>query len=72
MLLFKCTVLCCYELYCCHGNSDLTLTLYLLQLLDTLPVCKDFKLGLCQRPTCKYVHLIEGKTLFLCLSYWYQ
>ncbi|XP_053403737.1 muscleblind-like protein 3 isoform X15 [Mercenaria mercenaria] len=29
------------------------------QLLDTLPVCKDFKLGLCQRPTCKYVHVIE-------------
>ncbi|XP_060589009.1 muscleblind-like protein 1 isoform X18 [Ruditapes philippinarum] len=29
------------------------------QLLDTLPVCKDFKLGLCQRPTCKFVHVIE-------------
>ncbi|XP_052217356.1 muscleblind-like protein 1 isoform X18 [Dreissena polymorpha] len=29
------------------------------QLLDNLPVCKDFKLGLCQRPTCKYVHIIE-------------
>ena len=24
-------------------------------------MCRDFKLGLCQRPQCKYIHLIEGK-----------
>ena len=36
-------------------------TMATFQLLDTLPVCRDFKLGLCQRPQCKYIHLIEGK-----------
>ncbi|ELT96336.1 hypothetical protein CAPTEDRAFT_95909, partial [Capitella teleta] len=29
------------------------------QLLDTLPVCRDFKAGQCTRPQCKYVHLVE-------------
>ncbi|KRZ52689.1 Muscleblind-like protein, partial [Trichinella nativa] len=29
------------------------------QLLDTLPVCRDFKLGRCSRSTCRYVHLNE-------------
>ncbi|KAJ8310656.1 hypothetical protein KUTeg_012521 [Tegillarca granosa] len=29
------------------------------QLLDTLPACRDFKLGLCNRPNCKYVHVLE-------------
>ncbi|KRY67001.1 7SK snRNA methylphosphate capping enzyme [Trichinella pseudospiralis] len=28
-------------------------------LLDTLPVCRDFKLGRCSRSTCRYVHLNE-------------
>ncbi|ESP00251.1 hypothetical protein LOTGIDRAFT_141088 [Lottia gigantea] len=30
-----------------------------LQLLDTLPVCRDFKAGQCDRPQCKYVHVQE-------------
>ncbi|XP_044267109.1 muscleblind-like protein 1 isoform X7 [Tribolium madens] len=30
------------------------------QLLDTLPVCQDFNRGLCNRPACKFVHLLEG------------
>ncbi|XP_071165300.1 uncharacterized protein LOC143067267 isoform X8 [Mytilus galloprovincialis] len=29
------------------------------QLLDSLPACRDFRLGQCQRPTCKYVHVLE-------------
>ncbi|GFS45674.1 uncharacterized protein TNIN_307331 [Trichonephila inaurata madagascariensis] len=29
------------------------------QLLDTLPLCRDFKSGLCKRPQCRYVHLLE-------------
>ncbi|KAH7964935.1 hypothetical protein HPB49_002580 [Dermacentor silvarum] len=29
------------------------------QLLDTLPVCRDFKSGQCKRPQCRYVHLVE-------------
>uniref|UniRef100_A0A915JLY3 C3H1-type domain-containing protein n=1 Tax=Romanomermis culicivorax TaxID=13658 RepID=A0A915JLY3_ROMCU len=29
------------------------------QLLDTLPVCRDFKQGHCDRPSCRYVHLYE-------------
>ncbi|CAN8020639.1 unnamed protein product [Ixodes persulcatus] len=28
-------------------------------LLDTLPVCRDFKSGQCKRPQCRYVHLVE-------------
>ncbi|GIX73159.1 muscleblind-like protein 1 [Caerostris extrusa] len=28
-------------------------------LLDTLPLCRDFKSGLCKRPQCRYVHLLE-------------
>lgn len=32
----------------------------LLQLLDTLPVCRDFKYGECKRGACKYVHLLDG------------
>ena len=31
-----------------------------LQLLDTLPVCRDFKYGECKRAACKYVHLLDG------------
>jgi len=30
------------------------------QLLDTLQVCHDFKLGKCVRTACKYVHLMEA------------
>ncbi|XP_023227463.1 muscleblind-like protein isoform X5 [Centruroides sculpturatus] len=29
------------------------------QLLDTLPVCRDFKSSQCKRPQCRYVHLVE-------------
>ncbi|KAK3920988.1 Zinc finger CCCH domain-containing protein 28 [Frankliniella fusca] len=29
-------------------------------LLDTLPVCQDFNRQLCNRLTCKFVHLQEG------------
>ncbi|CAF5191956.1 unnamed protein product, partial [Rotaria magnacalcarata] len=29
------------------------------QLLDTLPICRDFKSRRCTRPQCKYVHLAE-------------
>ncbi|KAK6195148.1 hypothetical protein SNE40_000631 [Patella caerulea] len=29
------------------------------QLRDTLPVCRDFKAGQCDRPQCKYIHLQE-------------
>ncbi|KAG0422306.1 hypothetical protein HPB47_001852, partial [Ixodes persulcatus] len=29
------------------------------KLLDTLPVCRDFKSGQCKRPQCRYVHLVE-------------
>jgi len=29
------------------------------QLLDTLPVCRDFKYGECKRAACKYVHLLD-------------
>jgi hypothetical protein len=28
-------------------------------LLDTLPVCRDFKQGHCERQNCRYVHLLE-------------
>ncbi|CAF0897896.1 unnamed protein product, partial [Didymodactylos carnosus] len=28
-------------------------------LLDTLPICRDFKSKRCTRPQCKYVHLSE-------------
>jgi muscleblind protein len=28
-------------------------------LLDTLPVCRDFKQGHCERANCRYVHLLE-------------
>lgn len=34
---------------------------YCLQLLDTLPVCRDFKYGECKRAACKYIHLLDGK-----------
>lgn len=39
----------------------LFLLLLLLQLLDTLPVCRDFKYGECKRAACKYIHLLDGK-----------
>ncbi|XP_067947948.1 muscleblind-like protein 2a isoform X2 [Watersipora subatra] len=29
------------------------------QLLDTLPVCRDYRSGQCNRPTCKYIHLLD-------------
>ncbi|KAK4018373.1 hypothetical protein OUZ56_000434 [Daphnia magna] len=29
------------------------------QLLDTLPVCRDFKYGECKRAACKYIHLLD-------------
>ncbi|XP_077987302.1 muscleblind-like protein 2 isoform X3 [Glandiceps talaboti] len=29
------------------------------QLVETLPVCRDFKAGNCKRPNCRYVHLTE-------------
>uniref|UniRef100_A0A0L8GUY8 C3H1-type domain-containing protein n=1 Tax=Octopus bimaculoides TaxID=37653 RepID=A0A0L8GUY8_OCTBM len=28
-------------------------------LLDTLPLCRDFKSSQCNRPQCKFVHLME-------------
>lgn len=34
------------------------------QLLDTLPVCRDFKQGHCERQNCRYVHLLEGESVF--------
>ncbi|XP_025080212.1 muscleblind-like protein 2a isoform X8 [Pomacea canaliculata] len=33
------------------------------QLLDTLPLCRDFRAGLCDRPTCKFVHVSEDVEL---------
>ncbi|KAG8199798.1 hypothetical protein JTE90_000891 [Oedothorax gibbosus] len=39
----------------CRSNSLLCLS----PLLDTLPLCRDFKSGLCKRPQCRYVHLLE-------------
>lgn len=54
-------ILCVNNVFILKVSDYADLFLLLLQLLDTLPVCKDFKLGLCQRPTCKYVHVIEGK-----------
>lgn len=54
-------MLCFNNVFIWQVSDYADLFLSLLQLLDTLPVCKDFKLGLCQRPTCKYVHVIEGK-----------
>lgn len=33
-----------------------------LQLLDNLPVCRDFKQGHCDRAACRYVHLMEGES----------
>ncbi|KAK3104468.1 hypothetical protein FSP39_002639 [Pinctada imbricata] len=29
------------------------------QLLDTLPVCQDFRMGRCNKPMCKNVHIIQ-------------
>ncbi|XP_070213233.1 LOW QUALITY PROTEIN: muscleblind-like protein 1 [Littorina saxatilis] len=29
------------------------------KLLDTLPLCRDFRAGLCDRPTCRMVHVLE-------------
>ncbi len=43
---------------------------WLFQLLDILPVCRDFKSGQCKRPQCKYVHLVEGK-LIIHRSVWF-
>ncbi|XP_075724542.1 uncharacterized protein LOC119164409 [Rhipicephalus microplus] len=40
------------------GSTDVGLQMYT-QLLDTLPVCRDFKSGQCKRPQCRYVHLVE-------------
>ncbi|KAL3215330.1 hypothetical protein MRX96_006597 [Rhipicephalus microplus] len=40
-------------LYRCNSPSCLS------RLLDTLPVCRDFKSGQCKRPQCRYVHLVE-------------
>ena len=37
------------------------------QLLDTLPVCRDFKYGECKRADCKYIHLLDG-TRWLAVS----
>lgn len=31
----------------------------ILLLLDTLRVCRDFKSSQCNRPQCKFVHLLE-------------
>lgn len=33
----------------------------MIQLLDTLPVCQDFNRSMCNRPTCRFVHLTDGK-----------
>jgi len=38
-----------------------------LQSPGILPVCRDFKLGLCKRPRCKYVHIIDGECSRHCL-----
>lgn len=35
-----------------------------MQLLDTLPVCRDFKYGECKRTSCKYIHLLDGTAHF--------
>ncbi|KAH8041309.1 hypothetical protein HPB51_014590 [Rhipicephalus microplus] len=35
-------------------------------LLDTLPVCRDFKSGQCKRPQCRYVHLVEEGKVTVC------
>ncbi|VDI82564.1 Hypothetical predicted protein [Mytilus galloprovincialis] len=40
-----------------YGNQFQSLVSKLL--LDSLPACRDFRLGQCQRPTCKYVHVLE-------------
>lgn len=34
---------------------------WIVQLLDTLPVCQDFNRSMCNRPTCRFVHLTDGK-----------
>uniref|UniRef100_A0A4Q8K339 U64-Liphistoxin-Lsp1a_1 n=2 Tax=Liphistius TaxID=62150 RepID=A0A4Q8K339_9ARAC len=39
----------------CKFNNLLCLSL----LLDTLPLCRDFKSGQCKRQQCRYVHLLE-------------
>lgn len=39
--------------YHCSSNT------YLCQLLDTLPVCLDFKMGRCSRPLCDKVHILH-------------
>ena len=43
----------------CSSNSRPSSSSCPSQLLDTLPVCRDFKAGQCKRPQCKYVHLVE-------------
>lgn len=43
-------------------------SLYVLQLLDTLPVCQDFNRQGCTRPTCRFVHIREGNILIYQMS----
>lgn len=41
--------------------TDIKFLCHFLQLLDTLPVCQDFNRQLCNRPACKFIHLLDGK-----------
>lgn len=45
---------------CCYALLTLP-DCFTWQLLDTLPLCRDFRAGLCDRPTCKFVHVSEGE-----------
>lgn len=45
-----------------YDNNILIIMLLYLQLLDTLPVCQDFNRQGCTRPTCRFVHIREGKS----------
>ncbi|PVD18642.1 hypothetical protein C0Q70_21192 [Pomacea canaliculata] len=47
---------------CCYALLTLP-DCFTWQLLDTLPLCRDFRAGLCDRPTCKFVHVSEDVEL---------
>ncbi|CAI2724556.1 unnamed protein product [Schistosoma spindalis] len=39
-------------------------------LLETLPICRDFKAGKCRRNSeCRYVHLVDGINCSFCIKY---
>ena len=35
-------------------------------------MCRDFKMGQCQRPQCKYLHVVEGRYQFTSMLFGFR